>query len=169
MKPILKQRLQKSIKTVLIGLFSIFLISANTNAFSNADKDIQVIAKLEMHDKNKMAIIFYVKNFSNNVIKIVKDDLPWKPSASIFVLAVDPIGVALERRFPIADPNFDDFITLKNNEVLEGKIILIERIPQFDIERKKKGLVIFWSYKPLMFSNTGKKIDKRFGGWLEVK
>src|SRR5438445_669388 len=99
---------------------------------------------------------------------MVADDLPWGFSSSTLLYVAESNGVLLDQVYPLTQPDPNDTVHINSGAELIGRIVLTDHIPNFEIEHKKRELIIFWTYKPGYFFTAKFGDQPRVGGWFSV-
>ena len=133
-----------------------------------ADGKLEVYAKLQTTASGNSEVLFSIKNRSKEAIKLTDGELPWSDSFNTVILAVNTSGRVLKERNRFRDPIVQEIVTLKPGGELSGKVDLNGRFPNFEEERRKNRLIIFWTYSPDSQVVQKQAENLRFGGWLAV-
>jgi hypothetical protein len=107
--------------------------------------------RLDIQEGSDDSLELALENTSNAPLTLYGHALPWNGRNSIVLVAVqmDALGTLLTKEFVVDDPGVAR-ITIKPGEVLKGKIELATRFPGFAAAARERGVVVFWSYQPLL-------------------
>jgi len=150
---------------IWMAIIAVFLITIKA---ASAQGLVTLMSKLERTSANKWEIAFVLTNETRAPVTLVKDDLPWGPASGALILVTTASGEILKQSFPLIQANTSNTIMIHPQSNVRGTIDLTGYFSKFDEYRKKRELIIFWTYKPRYFLKSHLIDQERVGGWFAI-
>ena len=146
----------------------IWLVAVCASGSAAIAKDtVAVRVEPQINASNEVMLRIELKNVSAVPLLIFRDELPWNLSSAMLFFVTDLGGAPLAQIYPLIQINWEDVITLNPGASLHGTRILDYGIPSLAKDRKRRDLIVLWTYKPSGMAPAISKID-RVSGHFEL-
>lgn len=133
---------------------------------STSARGEKVAVKVSLHNWHDLLV--ELGNVTDNPVELRAASLPWEWRYSMWVKAFedDATGSPLDERLTVADlPINNEQVSLLPRTLLQGNIDLRNRFPELEDALKRRDVIIFWSYIPVLGNGNH---DSRLSGSLKI-